>query len=222
MVKVEKRDVWKAEVELEVERLAFACQYEERGKGTAKKRYVIPTNWLDEDDKTLLFDAGKRLKGWVKEVVLTTKPSMVKKIQYGLFIKSQPNPGMNSLPLVEDKEKLATLEDIAPSKTWSRFQHRDMYELEYNSIKLPEPEVDHLISGTTGMSIFRLFYILKKTVRVNVNIFCFVQLSPDALKEWMTDIGAYKGIGDCHSAPEGYGLFTVRKFDVVEEKNLSF
>jgi len=120
------------------------------------------------------------------------------------------------------EERVATLADISPSKTWNTFQHRDMYELTYNNTKLPEPEVDHLISGTTGMSIFRLYYILKKNVIVRANIFCFVQLSPDALKEWMVNIGIYKGIGDCHSAPEGYGLFRVKKFEVIEEKGLSF
>lgn len=222
MAKIEKRDIWKAEIELEIERLAFSCQYEERGKGSGKMRVVVPTNWLDADGETLLLDIGKRLKGWVKEVILTTKPSMLKKIQFGLFIKSQPNLGMNPLPLAEDGNGVATIKDIAPSKTWGTFSNRGIYQLKDGDRELPEPEVDHLISATTGTSIFRLYYILGKKVIVRGNIFCFVQIPPDSIKSWMDQIGCYKGVGDCHSAPEGYGLFTVKKFELKEEGALSF
>ena len=217
MAKIEKRDVWRAEVTLELSRIAFAAQYEERGKGSERKRYIIPTNWLADDGKTLLFDVGKRLKGWIKEVVLTTKPSLAKKIQYGLFAKSLPKPGLNPLQLVENG-KYATLDDIAPSKTWKNFQYKDLYELG----SFPEPEVEHLISGTTGTSIFRQFYVLEKNVIAKANIFCLAQISPNVIESWLREIGEYKGLGDCHSAPECYGTFTVRDFHTIEEKKIVF
>jgi hypothetical protein len=66
-------------VELEIEKLALSVQYVERGKGSSKKRHLVPTGWLADDGKTILLDVGKRVKGWLKTFVsnvgsITGKP----------------------------------------------------------------------------------------------------------------------------------------------------
>ena len=216
-MKIEKRDIWKAEVGLEIRKLAFAVQYEEKGKGSERKRYIIPTNWLSEDNKTLLFDTGKRAKGWIREIIKTVKPSLEKKVQFGLFIQTLPKPGLNPIQLANDTENV-TIEDFAPSQTWKTFQNREDYDLN----GFPAPEVEHVLSGTTGLSIFRLYFVLSKTIKTEIQIFSLMQIPPESIKSWMDEIGDFKGLGDLHSAPEGYGLFSVKRFEVTEESSLTF
>lgn len=217
MPKIEARSTWKAKLELEIERIAFSSQYIERGKGTEKKRHVLPTGWLADDNKTLLWDCGKRLKGWIGEVALTVKPSLKDKIRFGMFIHSLSKTGLNELKL-KDGGGTATIKDFAPSHSWKEFTLTDLYETNH----LPEPEISHLLSGTTGQSIFALYYVLGKPVITEVEIFSFAQIPAEAVRSWLEMMGEYKGLGDLHNAPEGYGTFSVKKFDVIEEGKIKF
>ena len=222
MPKVESRDLWEAKIEVRIKRLAFATQSPEKGSGSEKKRYLMPTNWLADDNETILFDFGKRMKGWFGEVIKTIKPSMSDKFRFGLFCKSIPNDGLNSLSFAEDKNKVAKMSDFTISQTWKTFGRTELYALNHSGVKYPEPEVNHMTSGTTGMSLFQLFYVLKPDVKVNGEIFSYVQVSPEAIEQWLREIGKYKGLGDLHNAPEGFGRFEILNFEVIKEGKLRF
>lgn len=207
MPKVTARSMWHAEAELEIDRLALSVQYIEKGKGSKKKRYLVPTDWLDEDK--IVFDAGKRLKGWLKEQVATMKSSWKDRIQYGVVCKSLPNAGY--VPIAE-------LKDIAPSRNWISFQHKDEYD--FNG--LPEPNVEVVITDR-GTSVFALHYVLNHPITVKVAIYSFAYgIRPENVEEWLTTLGKIKGLGDMHNSSAGYGCFEVKSFNIVEEKELSF
>jgi len=208
MPRVTSRTFWRAEVELKIERLALSVQYIEKGKGSRKKRYLVPTDWLADDGETIIFDVGERLKGWLKEQVATMKSSWKDRVQYGVVCKSLPNPGY--VPI-------AKLEDIAPSRNWNSFQHKDEYELN----GLPEPNVELVV--TDRGSIFALHYVLNKPVTVKAEIYSFAQgITPENVEEWLRVLGRVKGLGDMHNSSAGYGTFEVKSFKVIEEKELAF
>jgi len=207
--RVQARKVWHAEAELEIERLALSVQYVEKGSGSRRKRYLTPTDWLAEDGETIIWNAGKRLKGWLKSVVATMKPSWRDKIQHGIVCKSLPNSGY--VPI-------AKISDIAPSRNWHTFQHKD----EYNLNNLPEPNVEVIVTERGG-SIFAMHYVLSKPVKVNVAIYGYAQgIDWRTVKEWMKTLGAIRGLGDMHASSEGYGTFKVLKFKLISEKEIAF
>jgi hypothetical protein len=209
MPKVQARKVWQAEVELEIERLALSVQYIEKGQGSRLKRYLVPTDWLDKDGETIVWDAGKRLKGWLKSVVATMKPTWKDRVQHGIVCKSLPNSGF--IPI-------AKLSDIAPSRNWHSFQHKDMYDLN----GLPEPNVE-VITTEKGGSIFSMYYVLSKPVKVKVAIYGFAQgITWQNVKEWMETLGQIRGLGDKHTSSEAYGTFKVLSFELKEEKEVAF
>jgi hypothetical protein len=200
---------WHVEVELEVERLALSVQYVQKGQGSKVKRILVPTEWLDVDEKTIIWDAGKRLKGWLKEQVVTMKPSWRDRIQNGVVCLSLPTHGFNPI---------AKLEDIAPSRNWRTFSHREEYDLN----GLPEPNVE-VIRNTEGKTIFAFHYVLSKPVTVKVAIYSIAGgVRPESVEGWLREIGPMKGLGDMHTSSTGYGLFTLKSFKVAEEKELNF
>jgi len=210
MPKIESRKRWDAEVEVEIENLALAVQYVEAGRGSEQKRYLVPTDWLAEDKETIVFDVGKRLKGWLKEVVATMKPSMKDRVQYGIAVKSLPKVG--HVPI-------AKLSDIRPSKTWHSFAKKDIYDLN----KLPEPDVEVILTQDKMKStIFALHYVLNKPVTAKAVIYCLgvSGLHPTSIQQWLEMLGSLKGLGDMHNA--GYGCFTVKSFKVIKEVELKF
>lgn len=209
MPRITARKKWRADVELEIERLALSMQYVERGKGSNLKRYLVPTDWLEEDGKTIVWDVGKRLKGWLKDIVGTMKSTWKDRIQYGVICKSLPEAGF--IPI-------ASIEDIAPSRNWENFQHKDMYDLN----KLPKPNVEVIITER-GTSVFALYYVLSKPVIVKASVHCFAYgIEPETVETWLKEMGIIKGLGDMHSSSAGYGCFKVRSFKIVEEKEIPF
>lgn len=209
MPRVTSGNMWSAEVELEIERLALNVQYVEHGRGSAKKRCLVSTDWLDADGETILFDVGKRLKGWLKEQVATMKPSWRDKIQYGIVCKSLPKPGYTPI---------AKIKNIGPSKNWANFQHKE----EYNLGNLPEPNVE-VIQTEDGRSVFSLHYVLNRAIIVKAAIYCFAQgINSESVKEWLETLGQIKGLGDMHSSASSYGTFTVKSFKVTQEKEIPF
>jgi hypothetical protein len=210
MPKVEARIRWDAEVELQIENMALAAQYIEKGHGSENKRYLTATDWLDQDGKTIVLDVGKRLKGWLKEVVKTMKPTMADRVNYGLAVKSLPTPGY--VPV-------ASIDQIRASKSWKTFQHKDKYVLN----GLPEPEVEVIVTKDPKKpSIFALHYVLEKPVTTKAVIYCLgaTGFRPDAVKGWLETLGPLKGLGDLHNS--GFGYFTVKDFKVVNEVELKF
>ena len=207
MPKVESREVWVARAKLKINRLALALQYVEKGAGSRKKRHIIATDWLDADGKTITIDVGKKLKGWFKEQMKTLKPSMVTRIQYGVSCKGLPNGGYI---------RVATIDDVAPSKSWASFRSRENYEL--NGMLEPEAEFVITVDGRTAESIY---YVLKNPVEVEVEIKSFASgVNSNAVEDWLKTLGPMKGIGDKHNS--GFGTFELLNFEVTERKELTF
>jgi hypothetical protein len=208
MPKITARKMWAAEVELEISRLALSVQYIEKGSGSRAKRVLVPTDWLNEKGE-IVFDIGKRLKGWLKEQVMTMKPTWRDKVQYGIVCKSQPNPGY--VPI-------ATLKDIEPSRNWGSFQHKDEYDLN----GLPEPNVETILTRD-GRSVFSFHYVLNKPITCKATIYCFAGgITPESVEEWLKTLGKFKGLGDLHNTSAGYGTFEVKSFKLLEEKEITF
>lgn len=210
MPKTEPRKIWHAEVTLIISRLALAVQYLEEGRGSNKKRVLKATDWLDADGKTVRLDAGKRLKGWVKEQALTlggeTKRDLV---GFGVSAQTSPSPGF--VPV-------GTLDDLAPSSTWGSFKDKDTYMLN----GFPPPEVEGMIT-TEGRSVYAMFFVLAKPVQVKVKVSCFARgFTHEQLKDWMEQLGGLKGLGDKHNSSSGYGLFSVKEFKFIGEKVLQY
>lgn len=207
MPKVTARKKWKAEVELKVFRPALSVQYVEKGTGSSVKRCLVPTDWLD-DDGNIVWDVGKKVKGWLKEQVATMKSSWKDRIQFGLICKSLPEPGY---------VKIATLKDIAPARNWKTFSKADLYDLN----KLPEPNVE-MIQTDRG-SIFAFHYVLLNPITVRFLIYCFAYgTTPQVVEGWLRELGEVKGLGDMHNSSAGYGCFTVNSFKVLEDKEINF
>jgi hypothetical protein len=198
--------MWAAEVELEIQRLALSVQYVERGVGSKAKRVLVPTDWLNGDN--IMLDVGKRLKGWLKEQVMTMKTTWRDKIQHGVVCKSLPTAGY--IPI-------AKLKDIEPSRNWSSFQHKDEYDLN----GLPEPNVE--VIQTDRGSVFSFHYVLDKPVTARAVIYCFASgITAQSVEEWLRTLGKVKGIGDLHNSSAGYGTFEVKSFKLIEEKEITF
>jgi hypothetical protein len=197
--KAEPRTVWEADVTLSVEKIALAAQYVESGKGSQTKRNLVATDWLDHDKKTIIFDTGKRLKGWFKEQALTlggqTKRDL---LSYGVICKSLPKSGF---------APIANISEIAKSRTWESFSHKDDYVLG----TLPAPEVEVII--TEHGSIFSLYYVLEKPIDLQARIFSFARgLGPDLVKDWLQKLGEAKGLSDKHNSSAGYGTFILKEW----------
>ncbi|GAI27424.1 unnamed protein product, partial [marine sediment metagenome] len=142
------------------------------------------------------------------EQVATMKTSWKERIQYGVVCKSLPNIGY--VPI-------ATLEDIAPTRNWDNFNHKD----DYNLNGLPKPNVDLVM--LEGRSAFTFHYVLKKPVRVKASIYSFAYgVNPSIVKDWLKQLGEIKGLGDKHNSSEGYGCFTVKAFNVVKDTEIAF
>ena len=209
MPRIESRKVWQAEVELAISRLALSVQYVEKGIGSQRKRCLTATDWLDKDGQTIILDVGKKLKGWLKEVVGTMKQSAKDKIQYGLVSKSLPQPGY--IPI-------AKITDIASSTNWASFQHVGEYDLH----GLPEPNVE-VMQTPDKRTIFALHYVLDKVITVKATIYCFAHgISAESVKDWLETLGPVKGLGDLHSSSAGYGTFTLKSFVLKGERELHF
>jgi hypothetical protein len=208
MPKVTGRKMWAAEVELEIERLAVSVQYMEKGVGSKAKRVLVPTDWLSED-KNIMLDIGKRLKGWLKEQVMTMKPTWRDRIQYGIVCKSLPTAGY--VPI-------ASLKDVEKSRNWSSFRNKDEYDLN----GLPEPNVETVMTKD-GRSVFSFHYVLNKPITVRAMIYCFASgITAESVEEWLRTLGKVKGIGDLHNSSAGYGTFEVKSFKIKEEKEIAF
>lgn len=207
--KVTGRRFWKAKVAFEIDRLALAVHYTEKGTGSERKRHLIPTDWLDQDGNTIIWDVGKRLKGWLKQQIATMKSSWRNRIQYGVVCKSLPEPGYNAI---------GELSDILPSINWHSFSERSNYEVN----ELPEPNVEQ-ITTEKKRSLFTLHYVLGKQIHVSAEIYCYAYgVHPESMEDWLRTLGIVHGLGDMHNSSAAYGTFSVKKFEITEDKEIRF
>lgn len=190
-------EYWEAEAELEVSNIAFTVPYDERREGSRTIRTFKPTFIKDGN---VMFDVGKKLRGWVKEQVRTVKPSAFEAVQYGFKAFSLPNAG--EVPIAEAGELVG--DDNFPEK------FRSQYEVP-NGFSYPFMETIILKDSKSIKSTFSFYYLLPKTVKLKVNLFCFARnITPEVIEDLMQKLGGYTGLGDRHA--HGYGNFRLINF----------
>jgi hypothetical protein len=190
-------EYWEAEVELEISNVAFTIPYDERRVGSRAIRTFKPR--CIKDGK-VLFDVGKKLRGWIKEQVRTVKPSAFEAVQYGFKAFSLPEAG--EVPIADAKELIG--DDDFPEK------FRSEYEVP-NGLPYPFMETIMIKDSKSIKSTFSFYYVLPKAVRVKAKLFCFARnITPEVVKDLMDKLGGYTGLGDRHA--HGYGNFRVISF----------
>lgn len=202
-------EYWEAVAELEIENIAFTVPYDETGKGSRKIRTFRP-DFLDKDGK-VMFDVGRKLRGWMKQTVGTIKPSAGDVIRYGFKAYSFPDGG--GVPIANKGELIGASDDDFP----------ESFKKDYNSPSgLPFPCRETIVVKEAGKtrSTFSFHYVLPKKVRVKVKMFCFGRnITADGVRDLMTKLGEFTGLGDMSS--QGYGHFKVLKFDEIAKGELN-
>lgn len=151
-------------------------------------------------DGQVVFDAGKKFRGWIKEQARTIKPSAYEAIQYGFKSFSLPQAG--EVPIAKAEEIVGA--DDFPEK------FKDSYELA-KDMPYPFMETIMIKEAKTTRSTFAFHYLLPKAVKVKIKIFCFARnVSPEVVQDMMEKLGPYTGLGDRHS--QGQGTFKLVSF----------
>lgn len=204
MVKKVYTRKWRADTELEVKNIAFAVPVMETKKRIGRRSVQsVDPDWLREGQ--IYWDPGKRLRGWIKECFRTVYPSKINQVQYGVKCLTLPEPG---------EMIIGTKKDLVGDP---KFPESEKEYLVTNG--LPYPFIE-FIKTKDGSSIRAYRYLMSHPITVNVAIYGFARgLNPDIIEELMREIGGINGLGDCHNSGP-YGLFEVKKFDVVENKKL--
>lgn len=208
-MKLEKSHYWKTNVEIEANNIAFATMVNIFRKGMRIDHIEVANNqsWLGKNNE-VLFDIGKRLKGWIKEQARTMKPSLADKLRYSLSGNS----------IVGDKTvfgqiPIATLDDLdglneADSDT--EFKKPDKFKLyPFRSVFV----------GENKNYVNSYSYILPKQIKMKGELFCWTKdFTPNDCKQILEVFGSGMGIGDHHS--QGYGKFRLLDFKVIQEGDI--
>lgn len=204
---------WEAEAKIKVlatPGLAFAVQTKERKEAIkGSKYYEFDTSEFLNGNGKLIFDVGKRLRGWFKATAKTVRPSLGDTLQYGLRCLSVPTVG--PIEIVDMKElkgmKGEPDEDLAKS-----------YRLPQGS-DLPYPKKEAFVtgSGKDMRSVFSFHYILPVEKELSAKIISFARnFTPEMAKWMLSKFGLVQGLGDRYS--QGYGLFELVKFEAKSEE----
>lgn len=148
-----------------------------------------------------MFDVGKKFRGWMKEQVRTVKPSAYEGIQYGFKSFSLPQPG--EIPIATAKDIVGT--DDFPEKFKNDYEVPD---------GMPYPYMETILVKETKVtrSTFAFYYLLPKTVKAKIRIFCFARnITPEVVQDLMERLGPNTGLGDRHS--QGQGTFKLISFN---------
>jgi hypothetical protein len=205
---------WEAEAKLKIldtPGLAFAVQtVEKRSEIKREKFYEFNfSGWLNSDEK-IIFDTGKRLRGWFKQQAKTIRPSLGEVLQYGVRCLSTPRPGAIEIgtidELVGDKN-----EDISDD-------FKRAYRMP-DSSKLPYPMHDAFTVGTGKdlRPVFSFYYAMPKGKELGVRITSFARNFTPEMAKWMLEkLGKVQGLGDKYT--QGYGLFSLSEFKATTEE----
>lgn len=197
MPRAKLNEFWEGEAELEVQNIAFMVPYDERTVGARKIRKFRPEFLKDGQ---VMFDAGKKFRGWIKEQARTIKPSAYEAIQYGFKSFSLPQAGEVAIAKAEE---LVGTEDF-PEK------FKDEYEVP-NGMSYPFMETILVKDAKAVRSTFGFYYLLPKAVKVKIKIFCFARnVTAEVVQDMMEKLGPYTGLGDRHS--QGRGTFKLVNF----------
>lgn len=207
MVKLEKSHYWKAKIELEVQNLAFSSVINKTRKGMRIDSLELSPHqsWIKNDD--IIFDIGKRVKGWIKEQIKTIKPSLAEKLKYSFTGNSILNNNVvfGHIPIakINQLSGLEVPEDDILFKLPATFK---LYPFR------------NVFVGENKNYVNQYYYLLETPIKLSTEVFCWTKdFTPDDFKNMLAVFGAGMGIGDLHS--QGYGKFKLISFEKTEEKD---
>ena len=212
MVKKTVQHFWSADIEIKTLKepgLCFAVQTEEdKVKGRKINRFRM--NWLEGDK--VMFDAGARLRGWLKMQSKTIRPSLGDIVNYGVRTLTLPVAG---------KMEIAKISELVgqdkPSTSLT-----DDYKLpdELNeTIAYPIKEAFSVGEGKLKRAIYAFHYEYPKEITLKARMYSFARgLAPEQVEWMLENLGRVAGVGDRYS--RGYGLFTLENFDIVENTEI--
>lgn len=204
---------WEAEAKIKIlatPGLAFAVQTKERKeaiKGTKFYEFDF-SEWINGNEK-VVFDAGKRLRGWFKTTAKTVRPSLGDTLQYGLRVLTKPTIG---------KIEIADTKELAGMQNEPDVELAKGYRLpEKSALPYPKKEAFVTGSGKDMRSVFSFSYNLPKEIELEVKIISFARNFTPEMAKWMLDkFGRVQGIGDRYS--NGFGLFELVSFESTTEE----
>ncbi len=208
-MKLEKSHYWKAFVEIEASNIAFSTATIVHRKGMRIDSIEVASHqsWLD--DNNILFDSGKRMKGWVKEQIKTMKPSLADKLRYSLSGNSIEGNnllvfGRVPISTLDELEGLAEFEGDVECKKPDKFK------------KYP---FKNTFVGENKQYVNNYYYLLPKEVHLKAELFCWTKdFSHKDCKAILETFGSGMGVGDMHS--QGFGKFKLLNFNVIQEGDI--
>ncbi len=204
---------WEAEAKIKIlatPGLSFAVRTKERKeaiKGTKFYQFDFE-EWLNGNEK-VVFDAGKRLRGWFKTTAKTVRPSLGDTLQYGLRVLTKPTIG---------KIEIADAKELAGMQNEPDVELAKGYRLpEKSTLPYPKKEAFVTGSGKDMRSVFSFSYNLPKEIELEIKIISFARNFTPEMAKWMLEkFGHVQGIGDRYS--NGFGLFELVSFESTTEE----
>lgn len=201
MPQAKKRYVWEADVSLELRNLALAIRSKKGKKGSREVYFLSPQDWYDGDG-SIIFDVGKRLRGWFVQQGTTAKKSLGEALRYGLKCDSVPTPGF--VPV-------AKLSDITASSHNEIDQDKYYFDETIKKLGPPFVEAFTVKEGTKLRPVFSFHYTIDKPIKVDAKIYSFASnFMPEGAEEMLSKLGHILGLGDRHA--QGFGCFKLLKF----------
>jgi len=204
MVKLDKSHYWKANVKVKAKNIAFTATQKIHRKGMRidKIEIVKEQSWLNENN--IIFDVGKRIKGWTKEQARTMKPSLADKLRYSFSGNSIPTYGYIPISTVDRLSGLS--EPIADIE----FTKSDI---------LPVYPFKNVFVGENGNYVNQYYYTVPDELELQCEVFCWTKdFAPTDCKAMLDTFGTGMGLGDLHS--QGFGKFTLSSFEITEEGDI--
>lgn len=189
---------WEAEVEIEVNRLAFTLGFVDVGRGATRKR-IFTADWLK--DGKVYFNPSRRLAGWFKK-------------NLGLIRTTyrEQTSALKVFPVGETWIPIADASELTGSDT-------PLPEGAELPRGLPTPFKHFFpVEEKGGRRSTAAYWVeLHKPIAFKVKIVSFARgITPQVIKEALSKLGSACGIGDRYS--QGYGLFKLISFEAKEEK----
>jgi|GEM_PF-3348476 len=204
---------WEAEAKIKTlatPGIAFAVQTKERKeaiKGTKFYEFDFG-EWLNGDNE-VIFDVGKRLRGWMKTTAKTVRPSLGDVMQYGLRCLSVPTIGSMEIAGTNELKGMKGEPDADLAKGYRLPEGSD----------LPYPKKEAFVvgSGRDMRSVFSFHYVLPVEKELQVKIVSFARNFTPEMARWMLGkFGKVQGIGDRYA--QGFGLFDLVDFEFETEE----
>lgn len=209
MAKLEKSHYWKAVAEIQATNIAFSTYISVHRKGMRvdSVELVSSQSWLKDTD--IMFDVGKRMKGWIKEQVKTMKPSLGDKLRFSLAANSislENKVIFGQVKIGDIKE----LSGLSKAPTEEEFKKPDMFTTY---------PFKNVFVGENKRYVNSYYYILPKDVKLKAELFCWTKdFTPKDCKAMLETFGSGIGIGDLHT--QGYGKFQLLNFEVISEGDI--